>query len=302
MNTTFTYCILRYVHDLATGEFVNMGVALYAPEANYVSAICSPRYGRPSRMFLEVNGEYLRSLMRYIQARFEEHSVKLQDELPLEGRPKSIMEIAVSVLPKDDSSLQWSEPNGGVSEDPAATLDQLYSRLVERYEQRVQQPSRNDDEVWRHYRKALENKQVLGRLQPKRISGKDYEHEFEHAWENGIWNVFQPVSMDLADADGILDKANRWLGRAINLQESPEPFRLVMLIGEPRAERLRAAYANGLNILRKMPVDKELVLEQEAEQFSETLAKEMDVHLPSIKPAAPEQPPSAHSKTPSQPR
>ena len=33
MKTTFTYTVLRYVHDIATGEFVNMGVALDAPEA-----------------------------------------------------------------------------------------------------------------------------------------------------------------------------------------------------------------------------------------------------------------------------
>ena len=48
MKTTFTYTVLRYVHDIATGEFVNMGVALYAPEAKYISAICSARYGRLS--------------------------------------------------------------------------------------------------------------------------------------------------------------------------------------------------------------------------------------------------------------
>ena len=71
MKTTFTYTILRYVHDIATGEFVNMGLALYAPEAKYVSATCSQRYGRLSKMFLDVNGEHLRSLIRYIQARFE---------------------------------------------------------------------------------------------------------------------------------------------------------------------------------------------------------------------------------------
>jgi hypothetical protein len=53
MKTTFTYTVLRYVHDIATGEFVNMGVALYAPEAKYVSAICNSRYGRLSKMFLE---------------------------------------------------------------------------------------------------------------------------------------------------------------------------------------------------------------------------------------------------------
>ena len=134
MKTTFTYTVLRYVHDIATGEFVNMGVALYAPEAKYVSAICNSRYGRLSRMFLEVNGDNLRSLMRYIQARFEEHAAKLNSELALE-KPKSVMEIAASILPRDDSSLQWSEPNGGFTEDPAATLEQLYTRLVEKYEQ-----------------------------------------------------------------------------------------------------------------------------------------------------------------------
>src|SRR5437773_12410401 len=77
MKTTFTYTLLRYVHDIATGEFVNMRLALYAPEAKYVSAICSARPGRLSKMFLDVNAEHLRSFMRYIQARFEEYATKL---------------------------------------------------------------------------------------------------------------------------------------------------------------------------------------------------------------------------------
>src|SRR6266478_8866945 len=109
MKTTFTYTILRHVHDIATGEFVNMGLALYAPEAKYVSAICTPRYGRLSKMFLDVNGDHLRSLVRFIQARFEEYGSKISSELGLE-RPKNIMEIAIGILPRDDSSLQWSEP------------------------------------------------------------------------------------------------------------------------------------------------------------------------------------------------
>ena len=278
MKTTFTYTVLRYVHDIATGEFVNVGVALYSPEAKYISAICNSRYGRLSKMFLEVNGDNLRSLMRYIQARFEEHAAKLNTELALEGQPKSVMEIAVSILPRDDSSLQWSEPNGGFTEDPAATLEQLYTRLVEKYEQRAQLPSRNDDEVWRAYRKELEAKQVLARLQPKRIVAKDYDHEFDHAWKNGVWNLFQPVSLDLQDTDTILDKANRWLGRATNLKDSADKFRLWMLIGEPRIEKLKPAYAKALNILKKMPVQKDFVTEQEAAKFSEQLAQEMAAH------------------------
>jgi hypothetical protein len=280
MKTTFTYTVLRYVHDIATGEFVNMGVALYAPEAKYVSAICNPRYRRLSKMFLEVNGENLRSLVRYIQSRFEEFALKLNRELPLDGRPKTIMEIATGILPPDDSSLQWSEPNGGITEDPAATLDQLYVRLVEKYEERAQVPSRTDDDVWKHYRKELEEKQVLARLQSKRIVAKDYDYQFDHAWKNGEWNLLEPVSMDLQDADTILDKANRWLGRATNLHDSPEDFRLWVLLGEPRLEKLRPAYGKALNILHKMPVKMEFVREEEAPKFTRELAAEMAKHPP----------------------
>ena len=123
MKTTFTYTVLRYVHDIATGEFVNMGVALYAPEAKYISAICNPRYGRLSKMFLDVNlqlfalGHALHS--GPVRGTCEKN---LGSELPLAEKPKSIMEIAHGILPRDDSALQWSEPNGGITEDPARRL------------------------------------------------------------------------------------------------------------------------------------------------------------------------------------
>jgi hypothetical protein len=213
--------------------------------------------------------------MRYIQARFEECAVKLNNELALDGLPKSIMEIAYGILPRDDSALQWSEPNGGLTDDPCATLEQLYARLVEKYEQKPQVASRQDDDVWKVYRKELESKQVLARMQPKRIIAKDYEHEFDHAWKNDCWNLYQPVSMDLLDADSILDKANRWLGRAINLKDSPEDFRLWLLLGESQLEKLRPVYAKALNILNKMPVKKDFIHELEAQKFAINLAEEM---------------------------
>jgi hypothetical protein len=117
-------------------------------------------------------------------------------------------------------------------------------------------------------------------MQAKRIIAKDYDHEFEHAWRNGTWNLYQPVSMDLLDADSILDKANRWLGRATNLKDSEDQFHLWMLLGEPRNEKLRAAYARAINILHKMPVKMDLVSEQEAGKFSRELADEMAKHPP----------------------
>ena len=45
-KTPYTYTVLRYVHDIATGEFLNVGVALFAPEPRFVNAVCRTNFAR----------------------------------------------------------------------------------------------------------------------------------------------------------------------------------------------------------------------------------------------------------------
>lgn len=278
MKTAYSFVVLRYVHDVVTGEFVNIGVALYAPGAKFLEGLCNTRYGRISKMFGEVDGDYFRGLMRYIEARFEELGDKLRSELPLVGVPSDIMEIAKGILPPDDSSLQWSEAGGGQTENPAKSLEELFVRLVERYEDRQKRPCREDGDVWRVFKKELETRHVLARLRPKRIIAQNYDYEFEHAWKNQRWHVYEAMSFDLLEADSILDKANRWLGRIVTLQDSPDKFKLHILLGEPSLDKLQPAYAKAENILNKMPGDKVFIREREAKSFSIALADEMAAH------------------------
>ena len=48
---SYTYSVLRYVHDVTSGEFVNVGVALYAPKARYLGALCRTTYSRLNKVF-----------------------------------------------------------------------------------------------------------------------------------------------------------------------------------------------------------------------------------------------------------
>lgn len=280
MSTAYSFVVLRYVHDVMTGEFVNIGVALYAPESKFIGGLCNTRYGRITSMFGkgEVDGDYFRGLLRYIEARFDELGDKLRHELPLNGVPADIMEIAKSILPPDDSSLQWSEAGGGQTDDPERTLENLYARMVERYEGRQQRASRDDGEVWRVFKKEFETHHVISRLRPKRITAPDDDYEFEHAWKNQQWRMYEPISFDLLEAESITSKANRWLGRAINLNESSEKFVLNILLGEPSLEKLKPAYVKAENILNKIPGEKEFVREHEAAKFSKELAEEISKH------------------------
>lgn len=276
MKTAYTYTVLRYVHDTTTGEFVNVGVAICAPEVRYASALCRSTYGRLAKVFPGMDGEAFKGLTRFIQSRFEELGDKLRDELPLEGLPKSVIELAHGILPADDSSLQWSPAGGGLTENPSQTLEDLFNRLVARYDDRPQQERRTDEEVWRKYKRDLESHHVLKHLQPKKIAVQDDEVEFQYAWKNGVWHSLEPVSLDLSVADSIREKAHRWLGQLMSVKDAPERFKVYLLLGQPQQEALQAAYDNAVSILRKLPVEKEIVRESAVPKRSSLLSPDAE--------------------------
>jgi hypothetical protein len=278
MKTPYTYSVLRYVHDITTGEFVNAGVVLYSREGRYASALCRSTFGRISKTFPGMDGEAFKSLMRFVQSRIEEIGDGLKTELPFEGLPATVMDVAHAVLPPDDSSLQWSPPGSGLSEDLSQTLEGLFDRLVNRYDERPQQERRSDEEVWRKFRRSLESRHVLKHLHPKKISVQDDEVEFQYAWKNGVWHCLEPVSFDLSSADSIREKAHKWLGQLLSVKDAREPFKVYLLLGEPQQEVLRPAFDKAVSILSRVPVASEVIREACAGDFSEHFANEIEAH------------------------
>lgn len=279
MRTPYSFCVLRYIHDSVTQEFVNIGVAMYSHQARFLRAVCTTHYSRVSQTFARIDGTRFRELTRYIQFEINKIGESLEAGLLFDSE-RSIEQLLSRVLPPDDSSIQFSRPAGaGLSTNLPQTLQDLFSRYVERYASRVETPSRSDEEVWREvFREPLERLHITGRLKPKRIVASSYDYEFQRAWKNEVWHVYEPVSFDLVRADSVLDKANQWLGRATILTESSEPFRMHVLLGAPQDQHLVGAFEKAQNILNKMPGKPELIRESEAEAFAEELASEIAAH------------------------
>jgi hypothetical protein len=278
--TPYTYTVLRYMHDTTTGEFVNVGVALHAPKMNYASALCRSTYGRLNKVFPGINAEHFKSLMRHIQARFEELGEQLASQLALEPI-HSVEDLARKIVPRDDSSLQWSPMGIGKTNDPAATLEQLFDRMVMRYEDRATRERRTEDDVWRHFKRNLESKQLLQYFEPAKISVRDDELDFQYAWKNGVLHCLEPVSFDLSSPDGIREKAHKWLGRIMSVAKSTEKFRVYFLVGQPQEDDLSKAFESAISILNKVPVEKVIYREQQADELTERLAKEVKEHYSS---------------------
>ena len=155
------------------------------------------------------------------------------------------------------------------------TLDQLYERMVTRYDDQGQPAHRSDDDVWRHFKRGLEERRLLQHFQPKKITVQDDEVEFQYAWKNGVWHCLEPVSFDLSAAESIREKAHRYLGQMASVQGAAERFKVYLLVGKPLRDELRPAYANALSILGKMPVQKEIFTEEQATELAQLFSREV---------------------------
>ena len=132
MKTIYSTITLRYVHDVVTGEFANIGIVLYAPEQRYLGARFSLSCERLQAMLNRIDEAHHLDVLKHLQSSFAKLAAKLQTAQTM-FPSGSLFEGVRQVLPADDSSLQWSEMSGGFTDDPEKTLGHLYDRLVERY-------------------------------------------------------------------------------------------------------------------------------------------------------------------------
>lgn len=193
------------------------------------------------------------------------------------GGSKALLEFVHSVLLQDDSSLQWSPVGSGLSRVPAETLTNLFQRFVLQYDEELTVAQRKDDDVWKCFRQELEKRNVLAHLEEKVIEVKDDSVKFAHAWKNGTWHCYEPLSFDLASDSSIREKAHRWLGQVSSVQNAPEAFQVFFLVGKPSDAALKGSYERAVSILGKAP--KSTVIEEEsASEFSEQVAREIESH------------------------
>ena len=271
----YTYSVLRYVHDLTTGEFVNVGLALYCPAMRYVNATCRTTSRRLTPLFPSLDSSVFRALMRKVQTRFEALHDEVNSQLELR-QYASVMELAQSVIPQDDSALQWAPMGSGLTSDPDATLETLFERFVMKHDETSTVHRRNDEQVWKNFSRELEQQQVLKHFQPQTFSTTDDEIKFDRAWKNGVWHCLAPVSFDLSSAESIRDKAHKWLGQMTSVANAD--LKLYFLVGEPSQPDLKPVYQSALNILKKTSNSAEVFAENDAASLSLRLAAQVAAH------------------------
>lgn len=271
----YSYSLLKYVHDPLAGETVNVGVAVFSKDAFYSQFKFRNTFGRFSGVFPDLDGEAFKSSLKALERGLNKVSKKQTGDL-FAGYSDA-REFGRAGLPADDSSFAWSENGYGLSADLDAQLDALYSRFVTQYDG-TKKHHRADADVWRPVRELLADRKLEDRLETKVISSSVDRVEFEHAWKNGIWHCYQPLSLDLASEDSIRDKARRWVGQITTVADATEKFQPYFLVGRPQERALWPACDAAVAMLRQSPVEPEVYFEDQVKIFVDKIEDEISHH------------------------
>ncbi|WP_345719871.1 DUF3037 domain-containing protein [Qipengyuania sphaerica] len=261
----YSYSILRYVHDVVTGEFVNVGIVMVAPgngtAAPRVLSAFKDQIQRLRPMFPDIDRKAFRAAIAAVRSNAGKVAKQVQKGgLFKEGDART---VATQMLPHDGSSLQWSEIGTGVAKDLDREFARITERMISNYFQH-KETRRTDEEVWKPVRQALLEREVKIDLEPRVIEGEIDTVEFQHSWVNGQIHAYEPLSFDLADASNIRDKARKWRG---NLDAAADgatsPFKAYFIAGKPSQLNLMDAYNSALEILRQASTSPEVYDEAE---------------------------------------
>jgi hypothetical protein len=275
----YSYCIVRYVHDPAAGEALNVGMLVFAPTERWLECRVEQRYSRLSSTFRDFNGHHYRATTRRMMATVAAFQSRWRNSLPsVDDGPNTLEHLCRLLFPDPGLSLQCGETLSGLAHDLNAAVTDIFDRMVTSQHVEGSEARRNDNQVWAVFQEPLEKAGVLQALQPKRFTSKDFNIEFDYAWQNAEWHVLQPVSMDYRQNDSLQKAATIWLGNATALKDQEELGELDILLGPPQSSSQRLAYARAKDLLRKMPVPHRLIEEDAAADFANEVAAMMREH------------------------
>lgn len=276
---SYTYSVVRYLHDPATGETLNVGVVLWAPSVRYLAARFEHRYERLSNTFVDFNGEHYKRALRQFEAALESVADVLAPTLlPLTQPPETVAGFIALIWPDEGLSFVSGPVLAGITDDPARALGEIFDRMVASQYALHRPERRDDEEVWAVYNAPLVRERVTRKLRPWTLETELVSLKFQRAFQNEHWHVLEPVSFDYVKAESIQRKATSLLGNVDAISDYPKLGRLNLLLGRPQNEKYQKHYTKAKNILHKMPVKHELVEEDEAEDFAKELADYMRSH------------------------
>lgn len=273
----YTYCLVKYVHNPAAGEMLNIGVLLFSEQAKQIVGKFEIHFDRLSSAFANFDGDHYRFVIRNLEHSISQLNDRFKPSL-FQREFEDIKGIFRSLVPDLGLSIQFGNVLAGITNDLENESEHIFNRLITLQTPQKEKKSRSDEEVWTIFNRPLAQHHVAKYLKPKHFVSNEYDLKFEHTFKNEKHHILDPVNMDYAQAESIQPKAIKVLGQATILKGNPEIGKLYLLLGAPKNSSHINAYIKAKNLLNKIPIDKEIIEENEAEDFAKEITSYMKEH------------------------
>ncbi len=278
--TCYEFALIKYVHNAASGECVNVGLAMLVSQKRRLRVQFNTRYGRIGQFFQDsFDGNHYRNVVRNLTDKFDELSEAFRSEggmFPtIKDLPESFGGLMSLVLPEDSTTFRLGPLCGGMIDDPDSRFDELFRQFVTRHERPIRQ-GRQESQIWSDFERTVRERSPGTTLQPRKLGNADYAYEFQGSYVNGTINVVEPISFDLLSGSSIVEKANGWVGRLVALRRGVD-FSFNAILAPPPEKKLRVDFDRARRLLAAQGnLVKHLVIEGEEPGVLEQLLREIE--------------------------
>jgi hypothetical protein len=206
------YCIIQYCPDLGRLEAANIGVLLFCPDREFLRAHTSSDNARIRHFFGDHGHDW---------ARINSFKNGIEDRLDVEKDEIKTLEALEGFIARRANLIQITPPRPMKVHDPEKDLDQLFQELVGGQPRASRGPS---------LKRFLDQKFAADGLDRKIktdirviVPISDRQIEIPYGFQNGRFNLIQPVRFRAADPKQAKITACRYAVEGQSLYESPDP-------------------------------------------------------------------------------
>lgn len=217
MNTACHYAVVRFLPFVETGEFANVGVILFAPQARYFGfKVLTQKHGRVTQFFDQFEPKDFREIMKTAREELQRVADRFKN-FGTDRRLRALDDTAAFALWNEltkplESMLRMNQPRLAMTADPKQKLGQLFQFYVER------------NFVTREYQEAILNRGVRNWLKEvdmadrfceRRVGNDEYDASFpfvavEH---DQPVQIIKPLHLNHAQAAKVIDHGGQWIVR-----------------------------------------------------------------------------------------
>lgn len=217
MNTACHYAIVRFMPFVETGEFANVGVVMFAPNARYFGfKLLGNRYARVTNFFEQMDAKVFRASMSTFREELQRIDGMLK-QLGTDRRLKTLdrdgaVRLWGEIIKPRETMLRFSDSRVVLAEEPRAKMLALFEYYVERnfvnreYQEQI---------LERGVRGWLRDAKLLNQFHAGRVGNDEYHAQFPFVAgpDDKPEKIIKPLNLDYAEASKIIDHGGQWVVR-----------------------------------------------------------------------------------------